>query len=80
MEDFVIFMGEEPAIPMKLAISSYGCLTMQLPDLTAAAYSSLLHYLHYDTSHVMRKPVVCICENKGADQLCGNHAFVFASY
>ena len=24
-------------------------------------------------SLVMRKPDFCICENKGADQLCGNH-------
>ena len=24
-------------------------------------------------SSVMMKPYVCICENKGADQLCGNH-------
>ena len=23
-------------------------------------------------SHVMRKPAFCICENKDADQLCGN--------
>ena len=23
-------------------------------------------------SHCMRKPIVCICENKDADQLCGN--------
>ena len=23
-------------------------------------------------SHVMRKPTFCICENKDADQLCGN--------
>ena len=34
-------------------------------------------------SHVMRKPAFCICENKGADQLHGNHAadqaFVFAT-
>ena len=22
---------------------------------------------------VMRKPAFCICENKGADQLCSNH-------
>ena len=21
----------------------------------------------------MRKPAFCICENKGADQICGNH-------
>ena len=28
-------------------------------------------YLHY-MSHLMRKPTICICENKGADQLCGN--------
>ena len=25
-------------------------------------------------SHAMRKPVFCICENKGADQLCVKHA------
>ena len=25
-------------------------------------------------SQVMRKPAFSICENKGADQLCGNHA------
>ena len=23
-------------------------------------------------SRVMRKPTICICENKDADQLCGN--------
>ena len=28
-------------------------------------------------SCVMRKPAFCICENKGADQLCSNSAFVF---
>ena len=31
----------------------------------------------YPTSHylslVMRKPAFCICENKAADQLCGNY-------
>ena len=25
-----------------------------------------------DMSHIMRKPTFCICENKGADQLCSN--------
>ena len=25
-------------------------------------------------SHVMRKTAFCICENKDADQLCGNQA------
>ena len=30
----------------------------------------------YNTSLIMRKPAFCICENKGADQLC---AFVFAT-
>ena len=24
-------------------------------------------------SRLVRKPAVCICENKDADQLCGNH-------
>ena len=36
-------------------------------------------------SHIMRKPVFCICENKGTDQLRGISmqlisAFVFATY
>ena len=34
-------------------------------------------------SHPMGKPTICICENKGADQLRGNreadHAFVFTT-
>ena len=25
-------------------------------------------------SRIMRKSAFCICKNKGADQLCGNHA------
>ena len=29
-------------------------------------------------SHVMRKPDFCICENKGADQLCGLSASLFS--
>ena len=28
----------------------------------------------HQLSCIMRKPVFCICENKGADQLCGNSA------
>ena len=34
-------------------------------------------------SHVVRKPAFCICENKGADQLCGNQfitAFDFSTH
>ena len=27
----------------------------------------------HNMSHVMRKPAFCICENKDADQLRGNH-------
>ena len=27
----------------------------------------------------MRKPTICVCENKDADQLRGNSAFVFAT-
>ena len=31
-----------------------------------------------NVSRVMRKPAFCICENKGADQLCGKlAAFLF---
>ena len=25
-------------------------------------------------NHIMRKPVFCICENIGTDQMCGNRA------
>ena len=38
-------------------------------------FTNLLVYL----SHIMRKPTSCISENKGADQLCSNCAFVFAT-
>ena len=33
----------------------------------------------YHMSLVMRKAAFCICENKDADQLRGNRAFVFAT-
>ena len=33
---------------------------------------------HPKMSHLMRKPIICICENKDADQLRGS-AFVFAT-
>ena len=35
-------------------------------------FSSQLLYLLHDMSHVMRKPVFCLCENKDADQLRSN--------
>ena len=39
--------------------------------------------LSHEMNRLMRKPTICICENKGADQLRGNreadHAFVFAT-
>ena len=42
-------------------------------------YVADLSYL----SRIMRKPTICICENKDVDQLCGNreadHTFVFAT-
>ena len=28
--------------------------------------------IKYKMSHVVRKPAFCVCENKAADQLCGN--------
>ena len=30
--------------------------------------------LKVQMSPVTRRPALCICKNKGADQLCGNHA------
>ena len=41
----------------------------------ATNYSEAMNYL----SCLMRKPAICICENKGADQLRGNRTFVFAT-
>ena len=32
-----------------------------------------LGLIHYILSRIMRKPDFCICENKDADQLPGNH-------
>ena len=34
----------------------------------------MLMYLHHNSklNSLMLKPAFCICENKGADQLCGN--------
>ena len=34
---------------------------------------------HVHMSRVTRKPTFCICENKDAEQLRGNSAFVFAT-
>ena len=39
--------------------------------ISGAVFSSYT-YTQYDLSLVMRKPAFCICENKDADQLCGN--------
>ena len=36
------------------------------------AYQSLSSTIHLYMSRIMRKPAICICENKGADQLRGN--------
>ena len=33
---------------------------------------SILHMHVHEMSRVMRKPTICICENKDADQLRGN--------
>ena len=35
-------------------------------------YNALTYTIHNDMRGIMRKPAFCICENKGADQLCGN--------
>ena len=32
----------------------------------------LFPYSHHHLSRLMGEPTICICENKGADQLCGN--------
>ena len=38
-------------------------------------FSQFLSMFQHKMSHIMRKPTICICENKGADQLIS--AFVF---
>ena len=45
---------------------------VQLHTLAGSLKSSDTETRDY-TSHVMRKPDFCICENKDADQLRGNH-------
>ena len=40
-------------------------------NVTCPCNFDLLESLFY-MSRIMRKPAFCICENKGADQLCGN--------
>ena len=56
--------------------------------LYSASYGKKPIFLEMKMSLVMRKPAFCICENKDADQLCGNRkadtaklisAFVFAT-
>ena len=35
-------------------------------------YVLCIKILMVHVSHLMRKPTICICENKDTDQLCGN--------
>ena len=35
-------------------------------------FSNVITELYSKMSHLVRKPTICICENKGADQLRGN--------
>ena len=35
---------------------------------------------HYFLSHIMRKPEFCLCENKGADQLCSYSAQLICAF
>ena len=39
--------------------------------VTAQMDLSILIIWTNQMSHLMRKPTICICENKDADQLCG---------
>ena len=43
--------------------------TFSEPILLGAYYKSSVNFY---LSRCIRKPTICICENKGADQLCGN--------
>ena len=45
----------------------------------SAGSTVLLHIFHGYMSYIMRKLDFCLCENKGADQLCSISAFVFAT-
>ena len=40
-------------------------------EIIKAGHFKKPHYCRH-LSHLMRKPTICICENKGADQLRGN--------
>ena len=54
-----------------------------MENLARSVHFITLHILYvclvltqasYSISYVMRKPASCICDNKGADQLCSNYA------
>ena len=47
----------------------YNYLNATVEQMTCRSKSNSYN-LHL--SHRMRKPIICICENKGADQLRGN--------
>ena len=48
----------------------------EIPVLEYQLQVSMITYVYcllcYHVSRVVRKPAFCICENKAADQLCGN--------
>ena len=45
---------------------------IQNKDYDVYTYCNNIHFIENHMSRVMRKPTFCICENKGADQLCSN--------
>ena len=50
---------------------STGTLTLKLSQKTKSFW--FIMHLRRDISHTTRKPTFCICKNKDADQLLGNH-------
>ena len=43
-----------------------------MTELNKGEGCSMLRTTYHDMSRLMGKPTICICENKGADQLRGN--------
>ena len=71
---FLIKLGVSLIDKVYIGILVMSSPTAVLSPLFNPATTRTMCESHYDMSRIMRKPAFCICENKGADELHGNHA------
>ena len=70
-------MNKTPSLTVVLGISIYLQRYILIKEVDHHAYTPVQPKPlkpHFHLIHVMRKPAFSICENKVADQLCGNCA------